>query len=780
MIYSSHASAQVNNPLRTVAQTQGPQSEATVGEVVVTAQRRSESLEKTSLSISVISPVALARSGITNITDISRISPGVVIGTATAAPQIYIRGVGDFAATGINNPAVALNVDGVYIARPDSIAADFYDLQRVEVLKGPQGTLYGRNASGGAINLITVLPKLNEYSGTLSTEFGNYSAVTTDAALNVPIGDTFAVRVAGNYVRRDGFTTEGFGGASQEAIRARALWKPSGTVSLLLDFSAGHVGGSGPASVIAGLGKFVDAVSPQGQAFLYSQIPTGGFGIGPDLRSQITLPGPNDRGYNNHYLNVSAQLDVDLGFANLTVIPAYRRATDQYVSDPWLRVAFGGNFLIQTNPNAPPSASNERAISGPETSDAKSLEVRLSKETNRLKWVLGAYYYNEQQFTLYNTAFPPLQNEGLIGNLSTKALAEFGQATYSLTHSFRVIGGIRYTSDQRELNGGTYAQPFSDFGFGPPPAFNPIQGPPFAVLVEKYAGQKTFTDVSWKAGVEYDVAENSMFYATASTGFKAGGFNQLSTQQAPGVSTAFRPEKLTAFDVGLKNRLFGNRLQLNVGGFYWDYRNQQVDRFGVNSAGGIGIEFVNAQQATIYGGNADFIAKLWQGATLNGGVEYAYGYYNKFVIESFNYLPGSSGCLVTPSGQIGPSGPAVYLNCSGHPTSRTPKWSGSVGLSQEIDVGYGRVTLSGDTTFASSRELSFDYILASHAPGYAVFNASIGYAPPNNQFSVLLFMRNITNRQVLTAGAEPSFAPGTFVGQVELPRTYGVRLGVKF
>src|ERR1700674_268079 len=167
-------------------------------EIVVTAARREETIQKSSLAIQAISADQASAAGLVQVTDLSKLVPGLQVGMNGGSSQIFIRGVGDFSANALSNPGVAFNVDGVYVGRPEAVNSNFYDISRVEVLKGPQGTLYGRNSSGGAINLITNSPTLDEVKGTLNIESGNYNLYHIDGAINIPISNTLAIRAAFN------------------------------------------------------------------------------------------------------------------------------------------------------------------------------------------------------------------------------------------------------------------------------------------------------------------------------------------------------------------------------------------------------------------------------------------------------------------------------------------------------------------------------------------------------------------------------------------------------
>src|SRR5208337_1666902 len=227
-----------------------PGAAAAIEEIVVTAQRREENLQKTSVPIDVLSGDELRNANVLRVTDLSAAVPGLLIGEGAGPTQIYIRGVGDFGSTPINNPAVATNFDGVYVARTQALEGNFFDVARVEVLKGPQGTLYGRNASGGAINIITNRPSFDAVSGYGDVEVGNYSMREFQAALNLPVSSNLAVRLAGQAVDRDGYVSPTGGDDDQhQAGRLQALWRAD-NVTLLVAGDYAHVGGIGPDFVV--------------------------------------------------------------------------------------------------------------------------------------------------------------------------------------------------------------------------------------------------------------------------------------------------------------------------------------------------------------------------------------------------------------------------------------------------------------------------------------------------------------------------------------------------
>jgi iron complex outermembrane receptor protein len=772
LIASGQAQAQVASGSDASEVGDGAQTSADLGieEIVVTAQRRAESLQKASVVLDVVSSETLSRAGVTGPTGLAGVLPSIQIGNAGPLLQVYIRGVGDAGVGATSNPAIAFNIDGVYVSRSQSISTEFYDVERVEVLKGPQGTLYGRNATGGAVNLLTRDPKLGEYGMRFSAELGNFDSAVLEGAVNIPLGENLAARVSGTYVRKDGYTSQNFVDDKHEAIRAKLLWEPSSDFSLLLNSSAGHIGGKGGSfsvivNKIPGLpdqSPWLDQTDPLARDYLLASVPHPPL---PNVPGLIDPPTPDEGFMDLNFWNVSAEMNVELGFGTLTVLPAYRHAKllEQHLN--FLRVSTGAGFG-----NIPTT---------PETSAQTTVEVRLANSSDKLQWVLGGYFYDENQDTQYVNRSGLIQNIAAKYSLDTRSYAAFGEATYSLSDSLRAIGGLRYTSDRRAIQGFSVALSPSLRCAGPSGTVCPS---------ESFIGDKTYKNVSWKVGAEADVLDDSLLFATVSSGFKGGSFNVAIAPTAPPNSTdasSYRPETLLAYTVGLKNRFFDNRLQLNLEGFYWDYKDLQQARIAVSGAGNSAYSFDNAGKARMYGGSVDFIAKPWSGGTFSGGVEYLNARYTEFIVNqpARTLLPGSTGCPVTPS-SLPPSptaGPLVTIDCAGFEVTRSPKWSGSLAYTHHFDLAEGgAIEPSVDMRFASSRWLASDFVAAERGKSYQTFNASLTYISADDLFTFTGFVRNITNETVYQGAFEAPFMPGVVGVNIAPPRTYGVRMAMNF
>jgi len=715
-------------------------------EVLVTAQRYEETLQRSSLSLQVLTAETLESAGITQMTDLNRIVPGLQIGTGGGATQIYIRGVGDFAASALSNPAVAVNADGVYISRPQGVNSNFYDLARLEVVKGPQGTLYGRNASGGALNLITNSPSLAGRNGYLGVVFGNYDLARVEGALNVPLSANTAVRGAFTVTDRNGYLSDGTDDEDTYAGRVRFLWAPAEEASVLFNADYARERGDGPGYVqlprSGGADPWSSASSPEANAQLAATPPIG----------FLVAPVEADSFRDNTFWNVSAELNWDLGGATLTVLPAYRHARLEERNYP--------AGLRNTIPRA--------------TSKQTTLEARLSNSTDELKWVAGLYYYDEDQEALQNIYQGFLQDNNGRYFPKTESYAAFGQATFSVTDTVRLIAGARYTDERRSATGSISTNSLN----GLPP------DTPLPHLLVSFGGKRNFSDTTWKAGVEYDLTPRNMLFATASTGFKAGGFNQT---VAP--MDTYEPEKLLAYSLGSRNRFIDNRLQLNFELFHWKYEDNQIAHVIFDPLGNINLVTQNAGEATIQGANVDLEAALTQSSRLRAFLEYNDAAYDRFTYDTafsifgtplFN--PASVGCPVgAPFAGTNFGSELITVDCSGFPLPRAPKWSASLAYDHTFRITDGAIVnaaISGQ--YGSPRWLGFEFVPAQDAASYQLFDVDLTYVSASGKWSIAGFVHNVADEAVYTGGAVQGFAPPLVYATIAPPRTYGVRVKYDF
>lgn len=734
------------------------EDQAGIADIVITANRYEENAQRSALSIEAVSSEEITRTGVSRPEDIARLATGVTIGTGANLPQIYIRGVGNYATNNYAEGAIALNIDGVYISRGWAATGIYFDLNRIEVLKGPQGTLYGRNASGGAINIITNRPRFGEFSGYVEGEIGNYDLFSVNGALNIPVSDTVALRFAGRIATRDGYLDDGYNDESSEAARAHLLFQPSSDVSLLVSAFYQHNGGKGASFTLANDNGDPWA-GPTQQAWRDIILANAG---PPGFLMAGALP--NDAGFRDATIyGVSAELNVDLGPATLTILPAYRYGEQ---SDRF----FVPNYEFTED----------------ETDKQTTLEVRLSNRSDRLRWVLGGYFFDERQGNIAGRPLRFNQTGFSAADIpafesQTRSYAVFGQFTYGLTDTFRLTGGLRYTYERKTQDGINID--FRAPATLPPnlacaPGYTLTPTPPLATtpcaLAFSLAERITYNSVTWKAGFEFDVADRSLLYGNVSTGFKSGGFFA-----APPPSS-FGPERLLAVDFGLKNRLLDNRLQLNFELFYYDYKDHQEAYLGPTSLPGyFTLVTANAGKATSYGGMIDLLFQPTPNDRFSAGIQYNHTNYDSFLYGAPPIGVPVTGCAVGGG----------FVDCSGFQLVRTPTWTGNVSYDHIFELNNGGTIQAGTSVqFSSSYYTAVDFLDSQKESGFALVDADLIYTAPSGAWSVALWGRNLTDQTVFTSSFRAPFVNGNAVagpdgmiaGSLRPPRTFGARFRINF
>ncbi|AIT81834.1 TonB-dependent receptor [Novosphingobium pentaromativorans] len=759
-------------------------SASSLQEIIVTAQRREENLQRAAIAISVVTGGDLARQGISQPNQLQAVVPSLQTRTGGSYSNFFIRGVGATVTNGYTDPAVAFNYDGIYISRPSALNGYFYDVQRVEVLKGPQGTLYGRNATGGAVNVLSNLPKLGELSGSLTGEVGNYDLVHVDGHINVPIGNNSALRLSSNWINRSGYYRDGTGDEVSRAARLQFLTEPTEDLKIRLSTDYYHQGGNGQGSTIS---TVINPVTSNGVVTGYSYDPTN---LAPNtgIRSRETqailgtrflLPtrvfNPAEPDYNtldNTFWGVNAQVDWRTPIGTLTVLPAYRRSKLN------IRETDGGN----------PTRINE-------LSKQTSLELRLASDSDGpLKYLAGLYYLKEDIDARYIFNF---RNVSPYQDLKTgvKSYAAFGRLTYELSDSFRLTGGLRYTNDKRYMDGdglvlvaictepGTapcangVAVPIfenlSDLGISQPYAPTPIPGTSTVLLpkLNSVNGKSSESAVTWRVGAEWDIGPRSLLYASYETGFRSGGF--FFTADDP----TFKPEKIGALTIGSKNRFFDNRLQLNVELFYWKYRDQQVSHISTDSTGGSVFITENVGRSTNKGFEVETRFLPFKNTLLSADVQYLDAKFNEFTYNAPNSgSPPVNGC----ASSLASNSVTYLIDCSGGAPLRAPKWSMNFGIEQTIALMNGADLVANlSTHYQTSSLVGTEFIAAEMQKSYWMSNASITYKSSEGNWSLTAFLNNIENTYVsnsIRLNSSNKILSTSYMP----PRTYGLRATVSF
>ncbi|MBT4519316.1 MAG: TonB-dependent receptor [Halieaceae bacterium] len=539
----------------------------TLEEVIVTAQKRSTTVQETPIAITAFTGEILANGVVTDAADLNGRVPNLHIAKGGSNVEISIRGINSTNNVEAGDPAVAFHVDGIYLGRPIAAGAIFYDLERVEVLNGPQGTLYGRNATAGSINVITQKPA-QEFEANLELNLGNYDRVHTQGMINVPITDQFQLRAAFFTDDRDGYydavhfeTGESLAegdSADDEAFRLHGLYQPTENLSLLLS---------------------VDYLSKEGSPPYQRDVP-----VDDVFTVETTASGYSDI----EDKGIKFELNYDLDFATLTYMAASRET--KYSAGG---AAAGNSFLLGAT------------LTVDNSMEQVTHELRLaSNGEGALQWIAGAYYFKEEQeiFFLLDDALviapPPFPRLDLTFDqpeVEAASTAIFGQIDYSFAESFRLSAGLRYTQDDKKRIGRSLV------GF--------TEADVVLSNVPNIADEE-WDSTDWKLGLDWFVTEDSMLYFSVGTGYKAGGyFDGIAPND-------YDEETVLSWEVGSKNQFLDNRLQLNLAAFYYDYEDFQVTQteplVGL-PAGAQGSVTRNAGEAEVYGAelSAQYLATAY-------------------------------------------------------------------------------------------------------------------------------------------------------------------------
>lgn len=555
-----------------------------VEEIIVTAEKREARLQRVPVAVSAYDEAALDRSHIDTVAGLQTLDPSLQFNAIDGAALISIRGIGTLVLGPGEDPGVAAHLDGVYLGRAQYHAAALYDVARVEVLRGPQGTVNGRNATGGAINIITQRPTA-EPEGYARVGIGNYSAVKTSGAFGGPIaGDSFLGRIAWRTENHGGYTPNRFTGgsldaANQQSVRGSLLARLGTDAELLLTADTDRVDTGGFANVV--LGTTTD-------------LPLPGIALGGVAASGRAVSADAPSYYRRDIHGGSARLSIGFDGFSLSAISGYREMNERVGAD------IDGT-----------SADFVRAAYRRKQWQA-SQELNLASDNDgRLKWLLGVYYLHEDQDSNETYAFPTI---GFVlsigGEPRTNSYAAYAQASYDLTDALTVTGGLRYTLDRKKAS---EHQLIPEFG---------------VAARANLAGE--WDALTPKVSIDYRPSENVMAYASVSRGFRSGGFNLGGLQ-----GRAFEPEFVWSYEAGVKAQFMNRRLTTNLALFRSDYTDMQVFQIRALTA-----TVENAASAELSGVELEVTALLDEGLR----VEFA-GSYLDATFESFQSLDESRAAL---------------------------------------------------------------------------------------------------------------------------------------
>ncbi len=751
-------------------------------DITVTARRRSEDLEKVPLAVSVVGAALLDRSYTVNTSQLSLLVPALNYSSANPRNTAFtIRGLGSsvVAVSQANDglePGVGFYVDQVYHARPATAAFDFSDIQQIEVLRGPQGTLFGKNTTAGAISITSKAPTFTpEASEEVSV--GSYNFVQAKASASGPlIGDTLAFRIAGLTTRRDGVIDNVRTGAKEngignQAVRGQLLFKPTSDFQLRLTADFTNFESECCTQVYLRVGQSLRTATrqyagPSGLAaqFGYAPPSTNPYDRKTDIDAQL--------GVNTNEGGVSAIADWNLGkIGTLTSVSAWRF---------W-------NW----------DAANDRDYTGipvqitqhiPSRQDQFSQELRLaSNGEHRLGYVAGLHFFDQKITGEPISIYGPAAARYLIGTttgtgaaavavpsdlldgygtdgstrLKEDSYAAFAELNYKLLPRLTLTGGLRYTY---EVKDGSY----SAYTFGGPTVTNAaLLAAQLGVLRgQSYSGHDKESNLSGRANLAWQATDQVLAYASYARGFKSGGINlsglPLDTANQPVLTTAvIRPELNTTYEAGLKTALFDRRLTFNLAGFYTDVRDFQATIVDSSQTVALRGYLSNIPKVTVKGVEADVTANVTPRFQLRGNLAYAHGDYS-------NYPAGPCPLELQTAA-------TTACNLTGRPLAGLPKWSETIGGDYTLPVGTLALVLHADSSWRTSDYGDPSLSKYTLIDGYNVTNASLGLRTRTG-LEVAVFVRNLFDANYIQNLTIQAGNSGLILGTPSDPRVIGVTL----
>ena len=669
-------------------------AETGLADVVVTAQRVKEDVQTTPIAISVYNADALKTAGITNLAGLTAMAPDVSFTTTEGQSIITIRGISSRDTTEIGDPAVSVNTDGFYMNRPYGLSANLYDIDRIEVLRGPQGTLNGRNSVGGAINIITAKP-VDHFAAYTSVQYGNYSDLELQGMVNVPLTDRVQMRTAFLSASHDGYRNNApqQSGDDQDdkSARVELAFQPIDNLTALLTAQYTAQGGSGDVMQYI---PFIYTATGALDHTLPASINSTGFPLGtqPFLRMRSE--------------QYRASLIYDFDQVEVTALGGYDHT------------AYAQGIDQTLYPDAPTGVYQWSPSQSPNTING---ELRFaSRGAGPFQWQLGGFYFRETSNLLSGDVSQGTNGGrnmffGFSYSTPMNSKAGYAQVSYQLTSQLKLTGGFRYTADYKASSG----------------YFGDITG---GIIFANQAGSASFSKSTFHAAMDYDLSSTNMLYAKFDTGYKAGGFNFG--------GGAYAPETVKAYEMGSKNRFLDNTLQLNVAAFYDDYSEQQVANYAFLSTGQPVQLTQNAGASRNYGAEAELLYKVPVIGTLNFTADYLHARYTDFQSIADPSDPKASG----------------NVQLAGNQPPQAPAWSFGMGLEHSWAVLGGALTGRIQSKAQTSYYFSFYNFPDTRQKGYTMSDAFLTYQPGDGHWKATAFVRNLENSVVFKDAEESQYA----------------------
>jgi iron complex outermembrane receptor protein len=704
-----------------------------VDEVVVTAQKRAERLEDVPISITVASGESIERAGISRMEDLARIAPAVQVSSNGIYAQPVIRGISSTLVGAAAENNVAIYVDGVYMPFQRGLNMDVANIRQIQVLKGPQGTLFGRNATGGAILIETLQPSMSERSGRFAVSYGRFDDKRVQGYFSTPLSDILAMNVTGYYRKSDGYIKDvaGFDSAPIENYNVNIQFRlePSDRLTLTPSVYTSRI--SDARSL---------ANTLEGYTLAAILAPTTPFVLNRRNRTSLTHKPVNWTILNS----VQLKAEYDLGWANFTSQSYFGK------EHSFSHLEFDG------------TPAQVFDIFFHEYGRSLTQEVNLtSTGEGPLSYVLGAFYFDsrtrsEDSFSRTGAVGPYLPNQNALWN--TKAYAAYADFTWRAMDRLYLTGGIRYSHEKKD--GMVWA------------------GNGGALLA---APQASFNSTTPRVVVRYELADSTNVYASWTKGFKSGVLSS-----APPYNIV-DPEKITAYEVGFKT--VGERFRFEAAAYYYDYTDMQVQTIiSVTNAQGATSLFgvpSNAAAAEVYGAEAQLSLEVTERLGVSANVAYTHARFTDFRNASINGLNATRTLNVSscPNPAPPPATAPCTADLTGQRLPRSPDWTANLSADYTIPVSVGKIVLSGNLSYSSSYAPTRSD-LGVNGTGYRYDQGDIllltlrgAWTSPDEHWTVSVYGNNITDERYYL------LRTGNFVGDYHVeaePATWGVRLDYRF
>ena len=727
-------------------------------DIVVTANKRAENIQRVPVSVVAVAPEVLRQTGIVSTTQLQQTVPGISFSPSGESKlnSFYIRGVGTYALAATLESSVGVAVDGVPLARIGGSISDLVDLERVEVLKGPQGMLFGKNATAGLINVVSRKPELGVTTGQANLSYGSFNELNADVAVNLALGENAALRITGWRFGHDGFV-KGLDGTKYNdknsyGVRVGLKVAPSDKLDVTL------------------MGQF-DGRDENGTAFTYRKFngtpPFGSIveawetsrGIVPSSRNLVADPGPKPRAFaSNYFLTGLIDLDVGGGYTASSVT-SYRHVHTSGQMDPFLSTSPLIRLL---------------ELSDEERYHQFTQELRIASPVDRpLSFVAGLFYYDFstkdiQVQDFFGVPVPGSSRYPRRNTITDKLrnIAAFGEVTYRFTPAFRVIAGARLSNDKTS---GSFDRVRVGTDAGVVPA---------TASVFSYTPRRVKYDaVSYRFGAQLDVAPDVMVYATASKGYKAPGFNLTQSLSAGSVinDTKVGAETARSYEVGIKSQWFERRLTFNLTAFHSIFSNFQTT-VGLPVSPPVFV-IQNAGKLKSSGAELEITARPITGLSLGFNGAYVKARYTDF---------DTAACYPTqptlPAGSPLQPGFCVggVQTMNGFPLAQSPKWSFNATARYEVPVTEDlKAFISGNYSYRSRTVYEANRNPGEVQNGYGFFNLTVGAAALDDQWSVGFYARNLF-KENFVARVRQNFNSFYQLPTYEARRRFGVQLSGTF